>query len=310
MSRSSKKSPHILRWLFGVICAVAVTFFGATSLLPNESTFDLSTIPTFAEKPYVVIDDNVPHFSADEMTTTSYEQYSDLDVLGRCGMAMACIGEDIMPTEDRTSIGSVKPSGWQSVQYDIVSGTHLYNRSHLIGFQLTGENANKENLVTGTRYMNVDGMLPFENMVADYVKETGDHVMYRVTPLYEGTNLVAHGVQMEGYSVEDEGEGVSFNVYVYNNQPGITINYADGTSALASADGGGVIAPEPEQPEPEIIKPEVLMAYILNTSSMKAHLISCGSVETISDGNKETYEGAKDALVAQGYDACGNCDPW
>ena len=167
------------------------------------------------------------------MTTSSFERYAPLDSLGRCGVAYANIGKDIMPTEERGSIGMVKPSGWHSIRYENVDGKYLYNRCHLIGYQLSAENANTSNLITGTRYLNIQGMLPFENMVADYIRETGNHVLYRVTPIYEGDNLVASGVLMEAYSVEDEGDGICFNVYCYNVQPGIVIDYATGASALA-----------------------------------------------------------------------------
>ena len=191
----------------------------------------LSNIPAYSNSPYVVINDNVPFFNAADLTTSSYESYSNLDELGRCGVAIASVGKDIMPTEERGNIGSVKPSGWHSVRYQGIDGNYLYNRCHLIGYQLTAENANEKNLITGTRYMNVDGMLPFENMVADYVKETGKHVLYRVTPVFEGNNLLASGVLMEAKSVEDNGQGVQFNVYCYNVQPGIEINYATGDSS-------------------------------------------------------------------------------
>ena len=203
-----------------------------SEFIPEEDVDPLANIPEFTDQAYIPINNNVPLFDELELTTNSYEYYSDLDELGRCGMTIACIGPDIMPTDDRGEIGSVKPSGWQSVKYDIVDGKYLYNRCHLIGFQLTGENANKRNLITGTRYLNIEGMLPFENMVADYVKETGNHVMYRVTPIYEGEELVARGVLMEGYSVEDQGEEICFCVYAYNNQPGIEIDYATGESSL------------------------------------------------------------------------------
>lgn len=201
-----------------------------SSSAETESAASLEDIPDFSGEAYIAINGNVPFFVEEEYTTESYEYYSELDELGRCGVTMACIGVDIMPTEDRGSIGSVKPSGWQSVKYDIVDGKYLYNRCHLIGFQLAGENANKQNLITGTRYLNIEGMLPFENMVADYVQETENHVLYRVTPIFEGDNLVAHGVVMEGWSVEDEGEGICFCVYAYNAQPGIVIDYATGDS--------------------------------------------------------------------------------
>ena len=190
----------------------------------NES----DVIPEFSGEPYIAINGNVPFFVEEEITTESYEYYSDLDELGRCGVTMACIGRDLMPTEDREEIGSVKPSGWVQKKYDHVDGKYLYNRCHLIGFQLAGENANEKNLITGTRYMNVDGMLPFENMVADYVKETENHVLYRVTPIFLDDNLLASGVVMEGWSVEDGGDGICFCVYVYNAHPGVVIDYATG----------------------------------------------------------------------------------
>ena len=197
---------------------------------------DLSQIPAFnEERPFIEINNNIPFFEMDKYTTSSYsyEYYSELDALGRCGVCYACIGKDLMPTEERGPIGMVKPSGWHTVKYDCVDGKYLYNRCHLIGYQLSGENANEKNLITGTRYLNIVGMLLKENEVADYVKETNNHVMYRVTPIFEGDNLVANGVLMEGYSVEDRGEGVCFNVYCYNAQPGVTIDYKTGESELA-----------------------------------------------------------------------------
>lgn len=199
----------------------------------EQGSIDLSNIPEYNGEPYIAVNGNVPFFEDTEVTATSFEEYSDLDNLGRCGVAMASVGQDIMPTEERGSIGQIKPAGWHTVKYDCVDGKYLYNRCHLLGYQLTGENANERNLITGTRYLNVDGMLPFENMVADYVMETGNHVMYRVTPIYTGNNLVADGVLMEGYSVEDQGEGITFCVYVYNVQPGVRIDYATGDSSLA-----------------------------------------------------------------------------
>ncbi len=254
----------------------------------------LSDVPEFSGEPYVVINDNEPSFPAEDFTSEGFEEYSPLDDLGRCGVAYANVGLDTMPTEERGSISNVKPTGWQSVQYDFVDGKSLYNRCHLIGFQLTGENANRQNLITGTRYMNVDGMLPFENLVADYVKETENHVLYRVTPIFEGDNLVASGVQMEAQSVEDKGEGVCFNVYVYNNQPGVTIDYATGDSWASDE------APADTGKE---------STYILNTSSRKFHKPDCGSVETISPSNKKGYTGTREELINQGYEACGKCKP-
>ena len=253
----------------------------------------LDDIPPFSGEPYVAVNGNEPSFLPGEMTTSSYEVYSPLDGLGRCGAASACVGVDLMPTEERESIGQVKPSGWQTVKYDCVDGKYLYNRCHLIGFQLTGENANKQNLITGTRYMNVDGMLPFENMVADYVKETENHVLYRVTPVYSGDDLVAGGVQIEALSVEDKGTGISFNVYVYNVQPGVEIDYATGESWLEGES-------RPEAPE---------TAYVLNTSSKKFHLPACSGASSMKKENREEYSGSRESLIEQGYKPCGTCNP-
>ena len=192
----------------------------------------LEDIPEYSGQAYVAVNGNEPFFTQEDLTTTSYETYAPLDGLGRCGPAEACVGQDLMPTEPRGRISSVKPTGWQVSKYDFVDGKYLYNRCHLIGYQLTAENANRQNLITGTRYLNVTGMLPFENLVADYVRETGNHVLYRVTPIFDGTELVARGVLMEGWSVEDSGQGVCFNVYCYNVQPGVIIDYATGDNEL------------------------------------------------------------------------------
>lgn len=199
----------------------------------DSRNITIDNIPAYSGDDYIILNNNIPNFSESDLTTTSFEEYAPLDDLGRCGVAYSNIGTDIMPTEKRESISSVKPSGWHSVKYDIVEGKYLYNRSHLIGYQLTAENANDRNLITGTRYFNATLMLPYENMVADYIKETNNHVLYRVTPVFEGNNLVATGVQMEAKSVEDNGECIEFNVFVYNVQPGITIDYATGDSALS-----------------------------------------------------------------------------
>lgn len=198
----------------------------------NVTSYDLKDIPEYSHDAYVVVNNNEPYFDTDEITTKEFETYSNLDSLGRCGVAYANVSIKTMPTAKREGIGMIKPSGWHTVKYDIVDGKYLYNRCHLIGYQLTGENANKKNLITCTRYMNTVGMLEFENKVADYVKKTKNHVMYRVTPKYKGDNLLASGVLMEALSVEDHGEGIKFNVYVYNVQDGIDINYKDGSSYL------------------------------------------------------------------------------
>ena len=256
--------------------------------------FDLSSVPEYSGYPFAVVNDNIPSFSESELTTTSYEFYSELDSLGRCGYTIASVGKDIMPTEDRGNIGMVKPTGWQTVKYDNVDGKYLYNRCHLIGFQLTGENANVSNLITGTRYMNVEGMLPFENMIADYVKETNNHVAYRVTPIFEGDNLLATGVLMEAFSVEDEGEGICFNVFCYNVQPGITIDYETGESRL-SEDSGNESEPVQNQ-----------TTYVLNTSSKKFHRLTCNSLPT---NNRQDTNLSRDEIIALGYDPCGRCHP-
>lgn len=219
---------------FVIAFLIVIGQFLVGEFLPGvDHTLKVSEIPPYAGEPFVVINEGQPMFRTEELVTEAYEYYSPLDELGRCGVTMACVGREIMPTEDRESISQVKPTGWVQNFYDFVDGEALYNRCHLIGFQLTGENANEKNLITGTRHLNVDGMLPFENMIADYVKETGNHVLYRVTPIYAGDDLVARGVQMEAYSVEDGGEGVCFHVFCYNVQPGVIIDYATGENKLA-----------------------------------------------------------------------------
>lgn len=278
----------------------------------NVPSISLADIPDYAGDPYVVVNNNQPDFAESDMTTNSFETYSDLDALGRCGIAYANIGQDLMPTEERGNISDVKPSGWQSVEYEGIDGGYLYNRCHLIGFQLTAENANEKNLITGTRYLNVEGMLPFENMVADYIQETGNHVLYRVTPLFEGDNLVASGVQMEAKSVEDNGAGILFNVFCYNVQPGITIDYATGNSQL-TGDASGTGA-EPQTGTSgtggsDGTQQENESTYILNTNTMKFHRPDCSSVSQMSESNKGEFTGTRDELIAQGYEPCKNCNP-
>ena len=278
----------------------------------NVPSISLADIPDYAGDPYVVVNNNQPDFAESDMTTNSFETYSDLDALGRCGIAYANIGQDLMPTEERGNISDVKPSGWQSVEYEGIDGGYLYNRCHLIGFQLTAENGNEKNLITGTRYLNVEGMLPFENMVADYIQETGNHVLYRVTPLFEGDNLVASGVQMEAKSVEDNGAGILFNVFCYNVQPGITIDYATGNSQL-TGDASGTGA-EPQTGTSgtggsDGTQQENESTYILNTNTMKFHRPDCSSVSQMSESNKGEFTGTRDELIAQGYEPCKNCNP-
>ena len=264
----------------------------------NQVT-DESDIPEYSSEPYSVINNNIPQFSDGDKTTVSFESYGSLDYLGRCTIAYANLSLDTMPTEKRGSISHIKPTGWHSVQYDFVDGKSLYNRCHLIGFQLSAENANRENLITGTRYMNTEGMLPFENMVADYIKETGNHVLYRVTPVFKDNNLVASGVQMEALSVEDDGEGICFNVFCHNVQPGVNINYATGESGIgqiqhSDGDGGRQIS---------------AARYILNTNTKKFHLPSCSSAFRISDKNREETDSLRDDIILRGYLPCGICKP-
>lgn len=258
----------------------------------------INGIPKFdGQNAYIAINNNIPEFTAADLVTTSYESYSPLDKLGRCGVAKSCIGRDIMPTEERGSIGSVKPTGWVTSKYDIVDGKYLYNRCHLIGFQLTGENANERNLITGTRYLNIEGMLPFENMIADYVKETGNHVIYRVTPIFSGNNLLCNGVQMEAISVEDNGDGICFNVYAYNVQPGIKIDYSTGENWL---DKSATTSSNSDESEVE---------YVLNTSSKKIHRPTCSSVKDIKTENKSVSNESKESLIDKGYSTCKSCNP-
>lgn len=228
-SRRNQKPLSLLSVVVLVLLLVASAWLRMREQGGTQSV-SLEQIPEYAGEPYVILQENQPNFDLEDLTLEPFETYSDLDSLGRCGVAYANICLDIMPTEPRGEIGQVKPTGWQTVKYDCVDGKYLYNRCHLIGYQLAGENANRQNLITGTRYLNVTGMLPFENMVNDYVEDTENHVLYRVTPIFDGDNLVASGIQMEAFSVEDEGEGVCFNVYVYNVQPGVVIDYATGES--------------------------------------------------------------------------------
>ena len=234
MAKQQTKTIHLtVKQALLVVVLLIVVSAVRWYLTPPAETYSMENIPPYDGTPYVVLNDNQPSFTEEDMTDVSYEFYSDLDELGRCGVTEACIGRDLMPTEKRGDISSVKPTGWVQNQYDFVDGKSLWNRCHLIGFQLAGENANECNLITGTRYLNVEGMLPFENLVADYVKETDNHVLYRVTQAFQGTELVARGVQMEAYSVEDSGDGVCFNVFCYNVQPGVEIDYATGDNWLA-----------------------------------------------------------------------------
>lgn len=287
------------RRILSLLCSALLVFGGCAEY--QQETIPRTDIPAYEGKSYIFLDDNVPSFTEDEITDESYEYYTPLDFLGRCGVAEASIGPDLMPTEERKSIGQVKPSGWQTVKYDFVDGKYLYNRCHLLGFQLTGENANERNLITGTRYMNTEEMLIFENMVADYIKETGNHVMYRVTPHFEGRNLVAKGVEMEGYSVEDEGRGISFHVFCYNIQPGVEIDYETGYSWASDTPGIQYSGGDD--------KNAGKTTYILNTNTQKYHKKSCAHAQDIREENKSTYYGKAKELNKIGYKPCGSCKP-
>lgn len=205
---------------------------GSTDASPATTVSSREDIPQYSNKSYVIINDNEPYFSEEDINTNTFEKYGELDNLGRCTLAYANIDKSMMPTKKRGSIGSIKPTGWHTIKYDIVDGKYLYNRCHLIGYQLTGENANEKNLITCTRSMNTIGMLEFENKVAKYIKETNNHVLYRITPIFEGDDLLATGVEMEALSIEDNGEGIKFNVFVYNIEDGIIIDYKTGDSKL------------------------------------------------------------------------------
>ncbi len=286
----------LLALLFGG-CSYVQSGLDTQAVQENtQKSYESTDIPAYAGNSFVILDDNKPAFSKqDRERTDAFETYSDLDELGRCGVAYANICKELMPTEERGAIGMVKPTGWHTVKYDNVEGKYLYNRCHLIGYQLAGENANEKNLITGTRYLNVTGMLNFEDRVADYVKATDHHVLYRVTPVFEGDNLVATGLEMEAYSVEDSGKGVSFHVFVYNIQPGITIDYATGESWTDDSK-------TEENTEAED-------GYVLNTNTHKFHKENCESVRDIAGSNKEVYTGNREDLINMGYEPCERCKP-
>ena len=306
---------------------------GEVTNLEETSDENLMLAENYAGEPYVVLNENNPDFTDDEkQNTTAFESYSELDELGRCQVAYANICEELMPTEERGEIGSIKPTGWHTVKYDALgSDLYLYNRCHLIGYQLAGENANEKNLITGTRYLNVVGMLPFENVVAEYVKETGNHVLYRVTPIFLEDNLLAEGVKMEAYSVEDDGSGICFNVFCYNVQPGIEINYSNGESVEIGTDysngvsndietddentESGASQIESDENETNISDDEITSSntekkeYVLNTKSMKFHDSSCSSVDDIKESNKAYFTGTREELIEEGYSPCKRCNP-
>ena len=270
------------------------------------------------DDPYVLVNNNEPFFELPELSESG-EFYSELDELGRCGCCVANIGEDLMPTEERGSIGAVKPTGWQTVKYDFIDGKYLYNRCHLIGYQLTAENDNEKNLITGTRYLNIEAMLPFENIAAEYIKRTGNHVLYRVTPVYEGDNLVATGVLIEAESVEDNGESMLINIFCRNIQPGVIIDYSDGSNREDPDWENSESEAEGDVQEESTVSSEVSSEsafvpsddtdYILNKNSMKFHYPNCEAVQKMSAKNRAEYSGSRDELIEEGYKPCGMCNP-
>lgn len=298
---------------------------GENRPVTDDGVLSYRDVPAFEGNPYVYVNDGEPVFTDEQRAAeTGYERYGDLDELGRCTAAFAVVGPETQPTEKRGSIGEVRPSGWQMAKYDFVEGKYLFNRCHLLGYQLTGENANERNLITGTRYLNVQGMLPFENAVADYVDATGNHVLMAVMPVFEGSELVARGVHMMAESVEDGGEGVAFNVFCYNVQPGVVIDYGTGESMLeeeatllpdvsgaekapaTASDGGGEAS---EKGATETDEGKGVAVYVLNTNSKKFHRPDCSSVGQMSAKNREDVEDTRENLIANGYDPCKRCNP-
>lgn len=292
----SENRPLTRAALLALALALLLALAGCAGEMSAPAEFSYESVPAYTDEPYVMLNGNVPYFTQDELTTEAFEYYSELDALNRCGVAYANICRELMPTEERGSIGQVKPTGWHTVRYDdLISDNYLYNRCHLIGFQLAGENANEKNLITGTRYLNIKGMLDWENTVADYVKETDNHVLYRVTPWFEGEELVARGVLMEGWSVEDAGEGVCFCVFAYNVQPGIEIDYATGDSHAVN---------EPVSEDTDTETGETY--YIGNVNSKAFHLPTCGNLPL--EKNQVRFS-SRSAAIAEGYHACDSCKP-
>lgn len=283
----------------------------------KSSGISLKKIPAYSGTPYVEINKNRPAFSKKDLSRkTSYQKFSPLDTLGRCGKTVACIGPDLLPHAKRGPIGSVRPSGWHTVKYPRqIRDRYLYNRCHLIAYELTGQNANEKNLITGTRYLNIEGMLPFENKVTEYIRSTGNHVLYRVTPIFKGRCLVASGVEMEARSIEDKGKGISFHVYCYNVQPGITIDYRDGSSRVSgSGSDTGTVSPAGSAKKSSAASKSPgtsvgRQTYVLNTNTRKFHLPSCSSIARIKPSNKKKITARRSELIREGYDPCGICAP-
>ncbi len=300
---------------------------GENRPVTDDGVLSYRDVPAFEGNPYVYVNDGEPTFTDEQRAAEpGHEHYGELDELGRCTAAFAVVGPETQPTEKRGSIGEIRPSGWQMAKYDFVEGKYLFNRCHLLGYQLTGENANPQNLITGTRYLNIQGMLPFENAVADYVDATGTHVLMAVTPIFEGSELVARGVHMMAESVEDGGEGVAFNVFCYNVQPGVVIDYGTGESMLEedatplpdvsgaesapdTASEGAGAGEASEKGATGSAEGKGTTEYVLNTNSKKFHLPSCSSVDQMSPKNREDVEDTRENLIAKGYDPCKRCNP-
>lgn len=329
-TRRKRKRKAVPIWCLCFILCVLIAVKLYYNSKPTENvyesfeTIDLDSIPEYSGDAYITINNNMPFDDLLQLDSNSFEDYWDLDALGRCTGAVACLGTDLMPTEERGSISEVKPTGWQSVEYEFVEQNYLYNRCHLIGYQLSGENANENNLITGTRYMNVEGMLPFENMVAEYIKDTDNHVYYRVRPMFEEDDLVARGVLMEAYSVEDNGSGICYNIFCYNNQPGVEINYADGSSVadedyvvekkvnLSENKSESVKYAEKKESEKKDLSElydENGNDYVLNIRRMKIHKPDCKSVQDMSSKNAYEIKAYIDVLMEEGYSPCQICKP-
>lgn len=296
-----KKVTKLKKIIFIIISILMVLSCGCGDLSGNgnldygDTYIDLESIPEYSGQRYIVLNDNIPDFTEEDLQQEPFEYYSELDKYGRCGVAYAMLGKELMPTQPRENISEIKPTGWKTAPYeDLITDVYLYNRSHLIAHSLAGENANPNNLITGTDYMNKQGMLPFEEDVLWYIRDTGNHVMYRVTPVFHGDELVARGVQMEAYSVEDSGEEICFNVYIYNVQPGVEIDYATGENWR-----------DADYYEDD----EAVGSYILNTSSKKFHYDGCDGAYNMNSKNRKVYEGPRSVLIDQGYEPCGSCRP-
>ena len=291
--------------------------------------FDLDMVPAYSGNAYADINGDIPFFTEDELTAEPFQEYWPLDEFGRCTGAFACIGPELLPTEVRGNQSAATPAGWHSVKYDGIDGGYLYNRCHLIGYQLTGQTVNEKNLITGTRYMNLEGMLPFENSVRMYVEGTGNHVLYRVRPYYRGGNLLSEGVLMEAKSIEDP--LVQFCAFCYNVQPGIEIDYATGFSAASKEEESDEIMPivsDPDSEESESVtrsaedesitdeNEEVAseeepaeITYIMNTNTKRFHKPYCSSVKDMKDKNKRETTLSREEIIRQGYTPCKRCNP-